>query len=281
MRVSSNGPKAIVKWSLAVVITIVLSSGTLFAEDVPYVPTPDPVVDKMMEMARVKPGDYVIDLGSGDGRLVIEAAKRGAIGHGIEIDPNRIIEAQTNALKEGVTDRVVFVKGDIFEANFSEASVITLYLLPKINRKLGPELLDQLDPGTRIVSHNYGIGNWQPREKVTLRDESLNGPHEVYYWVVPARVDGDWTWTHKNRRFRMKLVQDYGEVEASLKDNNGTEYSVEESSVSGARLQVRATNGDTDFLMNGKVEGDRITGSIQVHSDVTTGGVASWDARRK
>ncbi len=152
--------------------------------DVPYVPTPHNVVAKMLEMARVKQSDIVYDLGSGDGRIVITAAQKyGATGVGFDIDPKRVKEANENARTAGVTDRVRFVQQDLFEADLSKATVVTLYLLPEINLKLRPKLLKELKPGTRIVSHNYGLGDWDPIKTETL--QSATGEHVVFYWVVP------------------------------------------------------------------------------------------------
>ena len=152
--------------------------------DVPYVPTPQNVVAKMLEMANVKRNDIVYDLGSGDGRIVITAAQKyGASGVGYDLDPKRIKEASENARTAGVTDRVRFVQQDLFEADLSQATVVTLYLLPEVNLKLLPKLLKELKPGTRIVSHNYHFGDWEP-----LKTETLNSPtgeHLVFYWVVP------------------------------------------------------------------------------------------------
>lgn len=152
--------------------------------DVPYVPTPERVVDEMLRMASVTSKDVLYDLGSGDGRIVITAAKRyGARGVGIDIDPERIREANENARKAGVTHRVKFVEGDIFQADISEATVVTLYLLPAVNLQLRPKLLRELRPGTRIVSHNYDMGDWQPQR--TRRLQVNGSEHVVYLWTVP------------------------------------------------------------------------------------------------
>jgi len=152
--------------------------------DVPYVPTPHNVVAKMLEMANVKRNDIVYDLGSGDGRIVITAAQKyGASGVGFDIDPKRIKEANENARTAGVTERVRFVQQDLFEADLSQATVVTLYLLPEVNLKLLPKLLKELKPGTRIVSHNYHFGDWEPIKTETLK--SPTGEHLVFYWVVP------------------------------------------------------------------------------------------------
>lgn len=154
--------------------------------DVPFVPTPPEVVDAMLEMAKVEKDDVLYDLGSGDGRIVITAARRhGTRGVGIDLDPDRIKEANENAVRAGVTDRVRFILGDIFDAKIGEATVVTLYLLPAVNLKLRPKLLRELRPGTRIVSHNYDMGDWKPEQ--TRRIKLPEAEHQIYYWVVPER----------------------------------------------------------------------------------------------
>ena len=152
------------------------------ARDVPFVPTPEKVVDRMLEIAKVGPNDLVYDLGSGDGRIVIAAAKKhGARGVGIDIDPERIKEARANARSAGVSDRVEFREADLFKTDLSEATVVTLYLLSSVNLQLRPKLLSELKPGTRIVSHDWDMGDWKP-----LKTEKV-GSNTVYYWVVPER----------------------------------------------------------------------------------------------
>ena len=153
--------------------------------DVPYVPTHEKIVAEMLKVAKVKKTDVLYDLGSGDGRIVITAAKKfGTRGTGIELLPQLVREARDNAQKAGVSELAKFVEGDIFEANIADATVVTLYLLPAVNMRLRPKLLE-LRPGTRIVSHNYDLGDWQPEK--TIKINLADGEHTVYYWVVPAR----------------------------------------------------------------------------------------------
>jgi hypothetical protein len=155
--------------------------------DVPYVPTPEKVVAEMLAVAEISKKDVLYDLGSGDGRIVITAAKRfGTRGVGIDIDPERIKEANDRARAAGVTNRVRFIKGDIFDADIRDATVVTLYLLPAVNMKLRPKLLHDLRPGTRVVSHNYDMGDWKPEKIIRMRLPS--GEHTVYYWVVPEKA---------------------------------------------------------------------------------------------
>ena len=152
--------------------------------DVIYVPTPQPVVDAMLNLAEVKKGDVLYDLGSGDGRIPITAAKRfGVRGTGIEINPERIAEANANAEKEGVTELVTFKEADLFETDFSDATVVTLYLLDSLNQKLRPRLLAELEPGTRIVSHAFRMGDWEPEQTVEV------GSSTIYRWTVPERKE--------------------------------------------------------------------------------------------
>jgi len=150
--------------------------------DVPYVPTRVEIVNAMLELGQVKKGDVVYDLGCGDGRIVITAAQKfGTRGVGIDINPVRVQEAQENARKAGVTDRVKFVEQDLFESNISEATVVMLYLLPSINLKLRPKLFQDLKPGTRIVSHSFDMGDWKPEKAIEVEGE------QIFFWVIPAK----------------------------------------------------------------------------------------------
>lgn len=149
--------------------------------DVIFVPTREAVVDAMLDTAEVGPADIVYDLGCGDGRIVVAAAQRGARGVGIDIDPQRIREANENAKEAGVTDKVTFLEQDLFESDIREATVVTLYLLPSLNVKLKPMLMEQLRPGTRIVSHDFDMGDWEPEKTVHVDGKT------VYFWTIPKR----------------------------------------------------------------------------------------------
>lgn len=148
--------------------------------NVPYVPTPQAVVDKMLEIANVTGDDYVIDLGSGDGRIPITAAKRfGSKAMGVDLDPIRIQEAKANAVNARVTDKVEFKEQDLFKTDFSKASVLTMYLLPTVNMELRPRILSELKPGTRVVSHSFDMGDWKPDKQVEVDGRT------IYLWIVP------------------------------------------------------------------------------------------------
>ena len=159
-------------------------------KDVVWVPTPQILVDKMLDMAKVKPGEIVMDLGSGDGRTVITAAKRGARAYGIEYNPDMVELSKRNAVKEGVSANATFVKADLFETDFSKADVITMFLLPDINIKLRPKILD-LKPGTRIVSNSFTMEDWMPDQTETISGDCVSWCTALL-WIVPAQVAGNW-----------------------------------------------------------------------------------------
>jgi hypothetical protein len=204
--------------------------------DVPYVPTPPTVVKRMLELAKVGKDDFVIDLGSGDGRIAIAAAKDfGARSLGVDIDPQRILEANENASKAGITDRVTFRRQNLFETEIKDANAITMYLLSSVNLQIRPRLLDELRPGTRLVSHAFGMAAWQPdvHEKVDNRD--------VYLWIVPAKAAGQWRVKDGTRTFTMQFFQNFQEL-------------------NGAAL----IDGRSVPLVNGKLNGESIAFSLEV-----------------
>lgn len=166
-------------------IAFVLVGLQVFAQqkdlDVPYVPTNMDVVNAMLDLAGIKEGDIHYDLGCGDGRIVVTAAQRGAIATGIDLDPQRIKEANENAEKAGVADKVTFIEGDLFDFDFSKADVLTLYLLPSVNLKLRPKILEELKPGTKVVSHAFDMGDWKPDQEIQVNGST------IYLWTVPER----------------------------------------------------------------------------------------------
>lgn len=271
--------RAILLTCCAALLTTLAATVPLQAQDldVPYVPTPQLVVDRMLELAGVQPGDYVIDLGSGDGRIVISAAKMGAMGHGIDLDPQRIKEARANAESENVTDRVMFMREDIFETDFSDANVITMYLLTSVNRKLRPRLLETLEPGTRVVSHSFDMGEWEP--DVTESIETQTGSrHTIYYWVIPARVDGSWNWSVGNSTFSAQIDQRFQNISVSV-NRDGSAWTVEEATLNGERISIIMTNGSLRYVLSGRASGGSIDGTAQVHQGDTTT-KAQWNGRR-
>ena len=232
--------------------------------DVPYVPTPNNVVERMLDLTDVKSSDYVIDLGSGDGRIVIAAAKRGANGHGIDLDPERIAEARENARREGVDGQIMFMEENIFDTDFSEASVITMYLLPSVNKKLRPELINKLQPGTQVVSHSFDMGSWKADKKVVVKNNGRS--HDIYYWVIPAQAEGTWTWSYNGNNYNMTVNQRFQEVSVKLTDGSDTFFDIHKAELKGKRLTVRASSEDQNYIFSGRVEGDKVYGMMQHHN---------------
>lgn len=229
-------------------------------KDVVWVPTPQALVDKMLDMAKVTPQDFVIDLGSGDGRTVITAAKRGARALGIEYNPDMVELSQRNAQKEGVSDRATFVKADLFESDFSKAQVITMFLLPSINMKLRPKILD-LKPGTRIVANSFNMEDWEADQTETIT-ENCTSWCTALLWIVPAKVQGSWS----HPQGELKLTQEFQKVAGAL----GSQ-AISEGRLSGDELTFKA--GNTTYT--GKVEGNTIRGTGN------GGSGASWTATKK
>lgn len=229
--------------------------------DVAYVPTPDFIVDKMLEMARVGPGDYVIDLGCGDGRIVIAAAKRGATGRGVDLDPQRIKEARLNAEKAGVAGKVDFVEENIFDTDFSRASVVAIYLFPDINVRLRPSLLEKLEPGARIVSHDFGMDEWQPDQKFGRMEQ-----HSVCLWIVPAKVAGAWKGKVARQNVQITISQEFQKLKLAvlLKE---TTLNVESCSLSGKEIRFTAINPSTrgKYVFSGQASHNEISGVVQVY----------------
>ena len=215
-------------------------------KDVVWVPTPQVVVDKMLDMAKVTKDDVVMDLGSGDGRTVITAAKRGARALGIEYNPDMVELSRRNAAKEGVTARASFTKADLFETDFSKASVITMFLLPQINMKLRPKILN-LKPGTRIVSNSFTMDDWQAEETATLGpDTGCSSFCTAYFWIVPAKVAG----SHKVSQGELVLKQTFQMLSGTL-TTEGNTYALE-GRVRGAELTITAGGKTYTGRMNGK-----------------------------
>ena len=214
-------------------------------KDVVWVPTSQALVDKMLDMARVTPKDYVIDLGSGDGRTVITAAKRGAKAHGIEYNPDMVALAQQRAKEAGVADKATFAKADLFESDFSQAQVITMFLLPSINEKLRPTILN-LKPGTRIVSNSFRMGEWQPDQTENVDD--CSSYCTALLWIVPAKVDGAWRLGDQD----LTLKQEFQKLSGTL----GT-APITNAKLDGANISFTA--GTTKY--SGTVNGNTMKGS--------------------
>ena len=256
--------------------------------DTPYVPTPQVVVDRMLELAQVKVGETVIDLGSGDGRIMIEAAsKYGARGFGVEIDPLLVKRSNENARRAGVGDRVKFLQQDLFKTDFHEANVLTLYLLPDVNLALRPKILAELKAGARVVSHDYGMGDWRPdaEETIPAPDKKVGARKEsqVYLWTVPAKVEGEWKFELssgvKSRRTRLVLKQKYQMVSGTVELTGQGEVPLSEGRLRGEELRFMLPAGAVDHgpvEMVGRATGDTLAGTLRKAGR----DIAKWSARR-
>jgi SAM-dependent methyltransferase len=255
---------------------------------VPYVVTPMEIVERMLRMADVKQDDYLIDLGSGDGRIVIEAARRGARGLGVDLDPGLVKLASENARRAGVAERARFQTMDLFDADLAPASVVSLYLLPDFNAKLLPRLL-RLKPGTRIVSHDGGIGDWPADETLEMRAPEkpvgVGGRSKVELWVVPANAAGTWASELPGHggAWRMRIRQKYQELDIDL-DAQGRDLLIRNSRLRGEEIKIVATgivNGRSWYhYFVGAVSGERIDGQVTV-SDGNQQRVLPWKAARE
>ena len=223
-------------------------------KDVIWVPTPQALVDKMLDIAKVTPRDYVIDLGSGDGRTVITAAKRGSRALGIEYNPDMVELSKRNAAKAGVSDKANFVKADLFEIDFSEAQVITMFLLPDINIKLRPKLLD-MKPGTRIVSNSFTMGDWKADESATVKDGCASYCTALL-WIVPAKVEGTW----KLPQGELMLKQTYQTLSGSIR-SGGTTTPVADAKLNGEEINFSAGGIKYSGIVKGSsIEGESSSG---------------------
>lgn len=221
--------------------------------DVPFVPTPRDVVAKMLELADVGPSDFLIDLGSGDGRIAIAAVRdRGASGaFGVDLNPVRVDEARANADEAGVADKVSFAVQDLFDTDFSEATVVSMYLLPNVNLKLRPKILD-MAPGTRIVSHAFDMGDWYADTHV--RVDNL----DVYLWIVPQSVAGEWTVTTPDGDFNIKLEQEFQRIQG-VAHMGGQQPATVNGQLRGTVMQFDIDDGSRTQRYVGRVTDDTIT----------------------
>jgi len=257
---------------------------------VPYVPTPQAVVDRMLAMARVTGEDYLIDLGSGDGRIVVTAAKKfGTRGFGVDLNPVRITEANDNARRNGVVDKVAFFQRDLFETDLTQATVITMYLLPRVNLALRPKLLE-LKPGTRLVSHDFDMGDWKADEHVRMdaadKYSGAGGDSDVYLWIVPAKIAGAWRValpvSGKSQTYEISLEQQYQQI-SGVARINGRAVKLEGAKLRGDELTFSLTadvNGAAvKHQFSGRVAGNAITGQVALSGSRMAARV-EWTAER-
>jgi hypothetical protein len=278
MRPQTFTARLLLAWSLALVAASSLAQTQQATEqateyepevgqdgkDVVWVPTSRPVVEKMLDMAKVTANDFIIDLGSGDGRTVIAAAKRGAKAIGIEYNPDLVELSKRNAAKEGLTSEVTFMRADIFESDFSKATVVTMFLLPELNLRLRPKILS-MRPGVRVVSNSFDMGDWTPEERTKVTDDCAQFC-TVHLWIVPAKVQGKW----KMQRGEITLTQSYQMLSGSVRTGN-----VSKAINAGKMIgdQITFSVGDTSYT--GRVNGRSIDGVVK-----TATGETKWHAQR-
>lgn len=232
-------------------------------KDVVWVPTPQALVERMLDIAKVTPRDFVIDLGSGDGRTVITAAKRGARALGIEYNPDMIALSRRSAAREGVSDMAQFIQGDLYESDFSRATVITLFLLPEINLDLRPKILD-LRPGTRIVSNTFDMGEWEPDETATV--SNCETYCTALLWIVPAKVEGTW----QLPQGELTLTQSFQEISGRLR-SAGQIAPITDGKLRGDQISFNVAGAQ----YTGRVKGNAMEGTVK-----SPGGSTVWNATR-
>ena len=247
-------------------------------KDVIWVPTPEALVERMLDMAKLTPQDIHYDLGSGDGRTVIAAAKRGAQAFGIEYNPDMVTLSERAAAKAGVSGKAKFAQGDIFQTDFSQATVITLYLLPSLNLKLRPTIL-KMNPGTRVVSHAFSMDDWQPDQTDNVEGRT------AYLWIVPAPVEGTWRWSVSGsgqKEYELMLRQQFQQVEGLAKLDNGRMGQLRNVKLQGDQIsfsihEISGLSGTVRRDYTGRVSGNTIQGTFKLPD---SGNEVKWTATR-
>ena len=252
--------------SMAVVVlwlgSTLAEDDILFERDTPYVPTPQDVVERMLDMANLKPGEYLVDLGSGDGRIVVMAAQRGARAYGVDLNPARVKDGIANAAKAGVSDRATFEVKDLFDTDISKADVVTTYLLPLVNMDLRPRLLEQMRPGARLVTHAFHMGEWWPDATDNVRGRIL------FAWVVPAKVAGRWQVESEDGNFVLDIDQAFQDFKAAAHTEPRTlpkvidahTTPVRDGRLNGTEITFAVDLGVGPRVFRGRVENDTIVG---------------------
>lgn len=250
---------------LSVLLATACTASVVVADqepDVRYDPSSPAVVRAMLEIADAGAGDVLYDLGSGDGRIVIAAARDFGVPRatGVEIDAELVAESRRNARRAGVAERVRFVRADLFEYDFSDATVVTLFLLPRLNIRLRPRLLAELVPGTRVVSHEHDMDAWQPDDHIVVDG------HHVYLWIIPARAEGRWTWEADGRRYRLALQQRFQGVAGTLTVDDGRPRLIREPTLRGERLRFTVPGGEDAaprLRFDGRIDAGTLEGTLQ------------------
>jgi hypothetical protein len=252
----------------------------------PYVPTPQVVVDEMLRIGRVGPNDFVVDLGSGDGVIVLTAATRlKARGFGVDIDPELVKRSNAEAKKRGVAERASFHVMDVFKTDISKATVLTLYLLPNMMLDLRPKIFGELKPGTRVVSHDYHFGEWQADDQFTWdvpEKEKINGVPRatVYLWIVPAKVAGRWqvdVAAPGGEKYELSLRQTFNNLDGTVNGGGTKGGKLTQSRIVAEEISFAFAAGGDRHLFKGRVAGDTMEGTVQLAGGK---GAAKWSATR-
>jgi hypothetical protein len=266
-------------WALLVGCAAAIGAG---ASDIdgrvvaPFVPTTQEDVERMLDIGDVGPGDYLIDLGSGDGRIVIAAAARGAVAHGIEISDALVELARENAAAAGVASRTLFLHGDIFEADIGAATVVTMFLMPDANLALRPKLLAELSRGTRVVSNSFDMGDWHPDGHIDARTSG-----GILLWVVPAQAAGHWQVAIDDDVGGLELTieQAFQRIMPVLAGPGGQPLTIEHATLRGDRIAWVARGGEREFAFHGTIADGRMSGLAHV-ADAHGVRLVRWSARR-
>jgi len=258
---------------------------------VPFVPTPPDVVERMLAMAQVTKADYLIDLGSGDGRVVRMAAQKyGARGFGVDLDAELVERSASLARRDGVSDRVSFLAQDLFKTDIAEATVLTMYLLPAVNMQLRPRLLTELKPGTRVVSHDFDLGDWAADQiaKMYTKEKygGSGGDSTIFLWVVPAQAAGRWQWRQhvagETIDYELALKQQFQKIEGSVR-SQGREVKIEAAELRGDAIRFATTiavkGRPLRHVFDGRIVGDTIEGEVSV-TGASIQGAHQWSAER-
>lgn len=276
------------KW----VAVLLMTAGAALAQDfgdTPYVQTPMNVVERMLQIAKVNSRDYVIDLGSGDGRMVLTAAKKyGARGFGVDLDRRLVELANRTAAKTGVADRAAFYERDLYETDFSAATVMTIYLLPEVNQMVRPKLLATLKPGTRVVTHDYDMGEWQPDEQIVIdapdKPVGRDKKSKIFFWLIPANAAGKWRWelpqTGRNAVFELSVAQNFQMLTAHA-TLDGRALTVANPRLAGEQISFELRDGvdGTRYEFTGRIVAHSLSGGVKVVG-ATAQRQLEWEAAR-
>jgi len=256
--------------------------------DVGYVPTPLHVVKEILSLGNVGPDDFLIDLGSGDGRIVIVAAKKyGTRGLGVDLNTKLVELSRKYARDNGVSDRTTFIVQNIFSTDISRASVVTMYLLPDVNLKLRPKLIKELKPGTRLVSYNYHLGDWRPDETIFIEKLTADDDAIIYLWIIPAKIAGNWHWRMdlgiETHDFNLQIRQHFQDISGSTQ-LRGRQWPLLNPSLKGNRIGFTLVSESGGRMIRqdyaGTVKGDMITGTVRL-SGATNASQMPWTALRR